>query len=136
MNVQKLREVIAQYISLDANDDFATEKCWKQMTEILSEDMADTISFFKNECTIEEFYWLSSIFEDIITKVQSTDLISIWRFKLSNISLEKFRKENIKSSLMQTSITYADYIKSIEQEIEFAEGKIESNIHSTLSNKS
>ena len=56
MNIQKLREVIAQYISLDANDDFATEKCWKEMTAILSENVTDAISFFKSECTIEEFY--------------------------------------------------------------------------------
>ncbi len=127
MNIQELREVIAQYISLDANDDFATEKCWKEMTVILSENVIDTISFFESECTIEEFYWLSSIFEDIIVKTQSTDLISIWRFKLSDISSEKFEQEEFKSELMQTSVTYADYVKSIKQEIDFAEGKIETD---------
>lgn len=125
MNIQELREVIALYISLDANDDFATEKCWKEMTAILSENVIDTISFFESECTIEEFYWLSSIFEDIIAKTQSTDLISIWRSKLYDISLEKFEQEEFKSELMQTSVTYADYVKSIKQEIDFAEGKIE-----------
>ncbi len=125
MNIQELREVIAQYISLDANDDFATEKCWKEMTAIFSENVIDTISFFESECTIEEFYWLSSIFEDIIAKTQSTDLISIWRSKLYDISLEKFEQEEFKSELMQTSVTYADYVKSIKQEIDFAEGKIE-----------
>lgn len=122
MNIQKLREVIAQYISLDANDDFATEKCWKKMTAMLSENITDTINFFKSECTIEEFYWLSSIFEDIIAKTQSKTLISIWRSKLSSISQVKFKQEKIK-----TSVTYVDYIKSIKQEIDFAEGKIESD---------
>lgn len=125
MNIQKLREVIAQYISLDANDDFEAEKCWKEMTAILSENVTDTISFFKSECTIEEFYWLSSIFEDVIAETQSTVLISIWRSKLSDISLEKFKQEKFKSELMQSSVTYDDYIKSIKQEIDFAEGKIE-----------
>ena len=125
MNIQKLREVIAQYISLDANDDFATEKCWKEMTAMLSEDIADAINFFESECTIEEFYWLSSIFEDIIAETQSTVLISIWRSKLSDISPENFKQEKFKSELMQSSVTYDDYIKSIEQEIDFAEGKIE-----------
>lgn len=127
MNIQKLREVITQYISLDANDDFATEKCWKEMTAMLSEDIVDTINFFESECTIEEFYWLSSIFEDIIAKTQSTDLISIWRSKLSDISSEKFKQEEFKSELMQTSVTYADYVKSIKQEIDFAEGKKETD---------
>ena len=127
MNIQELREVIAQYISLDANDDFATEKCWKEMTAMLSENVTDTISFFKSECTIEEFYWLSSIFEDIIAKTQSTDLIFIWRSKLSDISSKKFEREEFKSELMQTSVAYADYVKSIKQEINFAEGKIETD---------
>lgn len=125
MNIQELREVITQYISLDANDDFATEKCWKEMTTMLSEDITDTISFFENECTIEEFYWLSSIFEDVIARTQSTTLIPIWRSKLSGISPEKFKKEGFKSELMRTSVTYDDYVKSIGQEIDFAEGKIE-----------
>ena len=127
MNIQKLREVITQYISLDANDDFATEKCWKEMTAMLSENVIDTISFFESECTLEEFYWLSSIFEDVIAETQSTALISIWRSKLSDISLEKFKQEKFKSELMQSSVTYDDYIKSIKQEIDFAEGKIESD---------
>ncbi len=122
MNIQKLRKVIAQYISLDNNDDFATEKCWEEMTEMLSEDITDTISFFESECTIEEFYWLSSIFEDVIAKTQCIALISIWRSKLSDISLEKFKQEK-----MKTSVTYADCIKSIKQGIDFAEGKIESD---------
>lgn len=125
MNTQELREVIAQYISLDDNDDFATEKCWKEMTAILSENITDTISFFESECTIEEFYWLSSIFEDVISKTQSTALISTWRSKLSDISPEKFNREEFKSELMRTSVTYADYVKSIKQEIDFAEGQIE-----------
>jgi L-rhamnose mutarotase len=125
MNTQELREVIAQYISLDDNDDFATEKCWKEMTAILSENITDTISFFKGECTIEEFYWLSSIFEDVISKTQSTAFISTWRSNLSDISPEKFNREEFKSELMRTSVTYADYVKSIKQEIDFAEGQIE-----------
>lgn len=125
MNTQELREVIAQYISLDVNDDFATEKCWKEITAILSENITDTISFFESECTIEEFYWLSSIFEDVISKTQSTALISTWRSKLSDISPEKFIREEFKSELMRTSVTYADYVKSIKQEIDFAEGQIE-----------
>ena len=125
MNIQKLRAVIAKYVSLDANDDFATEECWKEMAEMLSEDVSDTIRFFESECTVEELYWLSSIFEDIIAKTKSTDLISIWRFKLSDITPEKFNQEKFRSEFMQTAVTYADYVKSIEQEIDFAEGRIE-----------
>ncbi len=82
------------------------------MTAMLSENVTDTISFFKSECTIEEFYWLSSIFEDIIAKTQSTDLISIWRSKHSDISPEKFKQEKFKSELMQSSVTYDDYINA------------------------
>lgn len=123
MNIQELRKVIAQYISLDANDDFATQKCWDKMTEMLSEDVSATISFFKSDCTIEEFYWLSSIFEDISAKTQSKELVSIWRAKLSIISETDYKQNEFKSELMRTSVNYSEYIRSIEQEIDFAEAK-------------
>lgn len=127
MNVQELREIIDQYVSLDANDDFKTEKCWKEMTEMLSEDVSDTISFFERECTIEEFYWLSPIFENVAEKTKNRELISVWRSKLLNISYESFKREKFKSDFMRTSVTYEEYVRGIGREIDYAEGKIESD---------
>ena len=125
MNIQELRKVIAHYISLDDNDDFATQKCWDKMTDMLSEDVSATISFFKSDCTIEELYWISSIFEDIAAKTQSKELISIWRARLSTISATDYKQNEFKSELMRTSVKYPEYIRSIEQEIDFAEAKVQ-----------
>lgn len=127
MNVQELREIIDQYVSLDANDDFNTERCWKEMTEMLSEDVSDTIGFFERECTIEEFYWLSPIFENVAEKTKNSELISVWRSKLLNISYESFKREKFKSDFMWTSVTYEEYVRGIGREIDYAEGTIESD---------
>lgn len=127
MNVQELREIIDQYVSLDANDDFNTERCWKEMTEMLSEDVSDTIGFFERECTIEEFYWLSPRFENVAEKTKNSELISVWRSKLLNISYESFKREKFKSDFMRTSVTYEEYVRGIGREIDYAEGTIESD---------
>lgn len=60
MNIELLRKVIARYMSLHPNDDFGIEKCWEEMTDILSDNISATISFFERECTDEEFLlaWL------------------------------------------------------------------------------
>ena len=57
MNIEQLRGVIARNMALDPNDDFGTEKCWEEMTAILSEDIIATLHYFENECTDEELYW-------------------------------------------------------------------------------
>ena len=64
MNIEQLRGVIARNMALDPNDDFGTEKCWEEMTAILSEDIIATLHYFENECTDEELYWLGAVFED------------------------------------------------------------------------
>ena len=47
MNIEQLREVITRCAALDPNDDFGMEKCWEEMTEILSDDISATIHFFE-----------------------------------------------------------------------------------------
>lgn len=75
MDIQKLREVITWNISLDMNDDFAQEKCWKEMIDILSFNIYETINYIKTDCTDEEFFWISSVFDDVAEITQSKDFV-------------------------------------------------------------
>lgn len=70
MNISKAREIISTRKSLHPDDDYATYVCWEQLTNILSEDIHKTILFIENECSDEEFYRMSEIFEDIVQKTQ------------------------------------------------------------------
>lgn len=75
MNIAAFKDVIARLDKLHPEDYIAIEKCWKEEIEILSEDIAGTIDFIKNECTADEFSWISEIFEEIATKTQSREFI-------------------------------------------------------------
>lgn len=124
MNVEQLREVIARNIVLDSNDDYGQEKCWKDMIEILTNDMAGTIDFFKKDCTDEEFYWLGSVFEDVALKMQSKEFIKVLRNRLNRVTLEDYNQHNFKSEHMRKWVDYKEFVRSVSVDIDYAEGQI------------
>ena len=73
--IEELRSVLNKRQHLELNDDFALMECWKQEMALLTEDLAGTISFLSN-CTDEEFYWLSEVFDDLMAETQSNDIMN------------------------------------------------------------
>ena len=124
MNVELLREVIAHCVSLDSNDDFAIEKDWRKMTELLSVSTNETIHYFEDLCTDEEFYWLGSVFDDVVSKTQSKELVQVLRNRLGKVVPETYNQQNFKSEHMQKWVDYAEYMRSLTTDIEFAEGRL------------
>lgn len=55
-------------------DDYGIYECWDKMTEILSQDIDETIQYLEN-CLEEDIYFISEIFEDISEKVKSEKYI-------------------------------------------------------------
>lgn len=125
MNIKLLREIFSRYVSLDPNDDFGIEKCWEEMTVILSDDISATIYYFESECTEEEFYWLGSIFEDIAEKTQSKELIQVLRNRLAKVTPETYCQQNFKTEHMQKWVDYTEYVRSVNMNIDYAESRIE-----------
>ncbi len=125
MNIEQLREVITRCAALDPNDDFGMEKCWEEMTVILSGDISATIHFFESVCTDEEFYWLGSVFEDVAEKTQSKELIQVLRNRLAKVTPETYCQQNFKTEHMQKWVDYAEYVRCIDSDIAYAEGRIE-----------
>ena len=103
----------AQFRITEKEDNYWIEDYWKAAIEIFTKDCAKTMKFFQNDCTDEEFYWLSEIFEEIAEKTQSKELISTWRSRLASVSSE-----------MRQYVDYSEYVRSIKQEIDYAEGRI------------
>ena len=79
MDVNKFREIIKQRENTDNEWDYGIEQCWKQEIEILSEDIPSTIEFLKNECTAEEFSWISEVFTDIVEKHPCKELVDCYK---------------------------------------------------------
>ena len=125
MNIEQLRGVIERNMALDPNDDFGTEKCWEEMTAILSEDIVATLHYFENECTDEEFYWLGAVFEDVAEKTQSKELIQALRNRLTKVTPETYCQQNLKNEHMRKWVDYTEYVRGLSVDIDFAEGKID-----------
>ena len=125
MNIEQLREVITHCAALDPNDDFGMEKCWEEMTEILSGNISATIHFFESVCTDEELYWLGSVFEDVAEKTQSKDLIQVLRNRLAKVTPETYCQQNFKTEHMQKWVDYSEYVRCIDSDIAYAEDRID-----------
>lgn len=96
----------------------------EKYVDILSADIEKSIDFFLHDCTDEEFYWLSEAFEEIADKTQSQELISAWRSRLAAVTFPNYCRENFISKEMRQRVDYPEYVRSIEQEINYAEGRI------------
>jgi len=51
----ELQEIIQKRDSLESEDYWNIEKCWKEEVELLSKDINATIDFLDHECTGEQF---------------------------------------------------------------------------------
>lgn len=113
-----------QFRICESDDNYWIEDYWKAAVEIFTKNCADTIKFIQDDCTDEEFFWLSEIFENIAAKTQSKEFISALRARLAQVTSENYRQQNFKSEHMRKWINYSEYIKEVGEEIKFAEGQI------------
>ncbi|MGX7150188.1 hypothetical protein [Enterococcus ureasiticus] len=71
-------EVLKKRKNLNINDDFRIEKCWNEMTELLSQNEGETIRYLVDS-NKDDLYYISEIFEDISEKLQSEQFINCLR---------------------------------------------------------
>lgn len=72
-------------------DDYGIQKCWDKMVEILSKDANQTIKYLQN-CSEEDIYFISEVFEDISEQLQSPKYILCLREldqKFPNLDITK-----------------------------------------------
>ncbi|MBQ1413249.1 MAG: hypothetical protein IIY93_08680 [Clostridia bacterium] len=124
MNVSKLRTELEHRLSLDVNDDYGIEESWKNLTSILSDNIVDTINFFSKECTDEELFWLSEVFSDISEIVQNKEFVQVLRSRLSQVTRESYDQNSFKSEHMKKWIDYDEYVRSVNLDIDYAEGAL------------
>ena len=106
------------------NWDYGIEQCWEKYVDILSKNISQTTEYVLTECSDEEFFWISEAFEELIERTQSTELIKAFRKRLARVLPETYTQKEFKSKHMQKWVDYAEYIRDVNQEIEYAEAKI------------
>ena len=124
MNVEKLRKTLKRRVSLDINDDYSLQDCWNSMINILTKNIDETIDFFKTQCSNEEFFWLSEIFEDIAYKTQSKEFITALNERLNLINSNNFNQKEFKINFTKDNVSFDYFIQDIKKDIEFAEANI------------
>ena len=127
MNIELLRKTVAENITLHPEDDHGCERCWKIMTEILTENMTETVNYLINQCTDEEFFWIASVFDDVADKTQSKEFVRAIRTRLAQVTRENYVALNYPSRYLDVrdlTVNYDDYVKSVTVDLEYAEGAI------------
>ncbi|MBC1503716.1 hypothetical protein HB825_11620 [Listeria booriae] len=76
--IKQMEIILEKRKSLNINDDFGIEKCWNEMTELLSQNEMETINYLE-ESTEKDLYYISEIFEDVSERFQSEQFINCLR---------------------------------------------------------
>ena len=81
----EIRKILSSRIALDNNDDMGIEKHWNQEINLFKSDIRQTVQFFDDDCTADEFDWFSEIFESLAESTQSKTVVeTLFRFILNH----------------------------------------------------
>lgn len=75
---EDMAKIIEERKKKHIEDDYGIQECWEKIIDILSADVQQTIVYLEN-CTQEELYYISELFEDISQRVQSPVFIECLR---------------------------------------------------------
>lgn len=89
MNVEKLSELIIIRTKIDAQNDILTENNHNQQLELLCENLQDTMKFL-DECSPQEFYWISELFERLSEHYKSQELIDCMKYNAKRTNMNVF----------------------------------------------
>lgn len=83
MNVNQFREVIKQreHVAEISSDEWqdGIEQCWKQEIGLIMEDIPSAVDFLMNDCTEDEFAWLSEVIDDIAARTESRSIVDAYK---------------------------------------------------------
>mgnify|MGYP006878679481 CR=1 FL=1 len=91
MDVQKFKEVIRRRKETHDEYDYGVEMCNKEEIQILAEDIPSTIEYLKNDCTADEFVWISEIIDDLAEKTQNRELMECYKSLMGKFPEESKR---------------------------------------------
>ena len=115
----------AHFRVVESEENYWVEDYWKATIKLFTTDVNATIMFLQNDCDDEELYFLSEIFDEIVEQTQSKELVSVLRSRLARVTSENYVQQSFKSEHMRNWVDYNEYVKSIEEEINYAEGRID-----------
>ena len=94
MMTEKIRESIKKRAMVDDEWDYGVRQSWETTLSIISENFDEIIDFIENDCTADEFSWLSEIYNEIIDIFPSERIIEALR-KTADKYPEEVEKYNL-----------------------------------------
>lgn len=92
MSRQTIRQVIAQRARVEelsqGEDYYEIEKCWKQLVDVVCEDLDEAIRFLEVDCTEDEFSWISEVLDDIARRKEGGRFLENYKSHMSRFSKE------------------------------------------------
>lgn len=81
------------YRITEPEDNYYYVTLWEKEVNIVCSDLDAGMQFINNECTDEELYWLSEVFEDIAAKSHSAEFIQCIRERAARVEDSKRRAD-------------------------------------------
>ena len=95
MNIsEEFNALILRRKSIEGDVDYENEQIIQDAIQLMIKDITATISFLDNDCTEEQFVWLSEIFDEIAERSNSSEFITALR-RVAKRFPEAVRKYNI-----------------------------------------
>lgn len=81
INVNEIKKVLVErkriFDETQDNWDDGIQMCWDKLIAILTKNINESIRFLEHECSPDDIYWVSEVFDDIARKTQSKDFIAV-----------------------------------------------------------
>lgn len=102
MNTKKIREIIAyrakvEEVSQGENYN-EIEKCWERLANTLCEDINASIRFLQEDCTGDEYSWISEVLDDVAEREGGHEFVECFKSLVPKFS-EECKKYNIISAI-------------------------------------
>ena len=69
---------------------------WEREVSVLTADPETTLIFIRQECTDDELFWMSEIFDDLISITKSRELLACLHERAGKVQDEEKKTEIIK----------------------------------------
>ena len=87
--------ILKERVEVDSWD-YGIDRCHEKLVSLFTEDINESISFLDNDCTADQFSWLSEVFDEIARITQSHEFIDALR-RLAVKFPEETKKYNVMS---------------------------------------
>lgn len=79
---------------------------WEAEIKQFTANIQESIRFIENECTDEELYWLSEVFEDIVDRTRSVEFVHCLQMRVQHVENPEW-----KQSILDEILITLDYVE-------------------------